>query len=276
MPAWAGPGLGDLTEAVAVEDSVEATTTEQVAPVVEEPVVEEPLAEVTGESTTAASDDDPSDEEDDPTVDVGTGDGTLDVELDVDVAPSDEDGSPQLEVDGTVTVLDQEVDVGAVTDPVEEAVDPDPPPSPDDETGTSSDEGPSRGSGGGVLSGDAVRRAGEDPDPADGEDAPTAATLDEGAGGAVALGRGGDDVARDGDETVATDRVVEPDVATPPSESVPDAPASQQDQSETSANLATGLGPDASDDPLAVPLRVLSALMVLGTGIVWMRTSRRA
>jgi len=191
-------GLTDLVEETAstaegVVSSVEETATEVVG------TVTETVAPSSSEPAPSSS----TSEGDDPLVDVqlGTGDGTLDVDLQVDVAPSDADGSPQLEIDGGATVADQHVDVGGATDPIEDAVDPDPapstapePPASGGDGGTDGDTTPATAQPdgpGGFLEGGGVVAAGDDarPVPTPGDD-PAAQSLGSGFAAFGALDRG--------------------------------------------------------------------------------------
>lgn len=281
VPAWAGPGLGDLT------DPVEETVTEATEDVVDtatETVTGDTTSEPTPEPTDTAS------EGDDSTIDVGTDDGTLDVDLDVDIAPSDEDGSPQLEIDGGATIADQDVDLGSVTDPIEDAVDPDPAPNPSpspesdgdtssdttDENTTESRSGGSGGflSGGGVVAaGDGARPFGT---PQDSDGTPRGSALGQGFAAFGALDRGSFGAQRYGGGTMALDRVPDPEVAPPLYESpqIADPTPLEVQQAETPV-LANGMSPDGSEGPMSAMLRALAAAMVLGTGVVWTRATRK-
>lgn len=215
-------------------------------------------------------------------VETVTGDGTLDVDLDVDAAPSDEDGSPQLEIDGGVTIADQQVDLGSATDPVEDAVDPDPSPAPSPSPGTDGSDTQTDTSGtsttpeGATASDDGVVAASTDARPLD--LAPWDSPLGQAIAAHGALDRGGFGVTRYGNgTTTSVDRVPAPEVAprdTPvasPQFVVPDGEA------ETPAVLATGLAPEpGGEGPIPGLLRVLAAAMVLGTAAVWTRAIRQA
>lgn len=266
-PAVAGP-LDDLTGGL--EDTVTTVTDEVV----------DDLG--SGAATTTP-----------PAVEVGTGDGTLDVRLQVDVAPSDADGSPQLEIDGGITVAEQPVDVGAVTDPIEDAVDPDPDPDPTPapspspsptpsatpSSGQSSDavSGPTRPSGhGGVLEGGGLVAASTGtPSPVPTGEGPFARTV---ASGSLDGSRFG--VKRYGGGTMHLDRVPDPEVAPPVDAAVPaprTASPSAAPDTQAPAVRATGAASGATDSgPMPGLLRAFAAAMVLGTGAAWVRASRRA
>ena len=195
----------------------------------------------TEQATTAAS-------EDDALIDVGTGDGTLDVELDVDLAPSDEDGSPQLEVDGGITVGGEQVDVGGATDPIEEVVDPDPAPSPSGDTSSDQTVEPRRDGPGGFFAGGGVVAAGDRTRPATaGASGPTSSS---GGQGFTSFGSGGGDrnfgLQRFGGGTMDLDRVADPEVA-PPADAPREATAFDELRRTNRRGVARR-GDDARDD----------------------------
>ena len=291
VPAMAQE-LPTLTDTV--QDTL-TQTTEELSSVTDEvvgTVTEAPTEEATStETATSTSDAEPTPEpseepssEDDTLLDVGTGDGTLDVDLDVDVAPSDEDGSPQLEIDGGVTVADQELDLGEITDPIEDAVDPDPEPTEDTSSDQAATEDTSRTDGpGGFLAGGGVVAAGDDARPAT-----TSSTTSSGSGGttgsrSVGTWDGGSfGLQRYGGGTVHTNRVPDPEVAPPAAapEGVdefaefPETP--EVAEGSTPAVLATGMPDTGADSPLVAVLRALAGALVLATGAAWTRATRDA
>ena len=306
----AGPALGQelagLTETL--EETV-ASTTEEVATATEEvaSTTEQVVGTVTGglaeqatssdEPTDAASPDeattsgssDPAEaeSEDDALIDLGTGDGTLDVELDVDLAPSDEDGSPQLEVDGGLTVGGEHVDVGGLTDPIEDAIDPDEEPAP--EQGGSSDETVDyqhEGSGG-FLAGGGVVAAGDSPRPAT-TDTTGSSTRSSGGQGftSFSLANGGGDsfgLQRFGGGTMDLDAVADPEVAPPAAapgdagfDEFPEAPEVAEGSEGVTPTVLATQAPASDDSPLATILRALAGALVLATGAAWTRATRDA
>lgn len=269
-PAAAQDLIGEATSTV--EDTVttvEETTTEVVD------TVEETVSPSTSET-------------DEPLLDVeeGTGDGTLDVDLEVDVAPSDDDGSPQLEVDGGATVGGETVDVGSATDPIEDAVDPDPAPAPEQrepgnegETSSDAEQPRARHTGpGGVLEGGGVVAAGTGTRPVEAPgDTPAARSLGSGFAAFGALDRGGFGFSRHGGGTMSLDAVPDPEVAPP---AVAEAPVETPQvldpefAPETPAVFASGMAPGTDDGPMSGLLKALAAAMVLGTGATWTRATR--
>lgn len=275
--------LAGLTSTV--EDSVTSTTdslsstTEDVVDTLTGGALQQDTA--TGDDPESEPEASPSASEDDALIDLGTDDGTLDVELDVDLAPSDEDGSPQLEVDGGATIGGQEIDLGGATDPIEDAIDPDPAPSPSEEPtgGTDAPSTPRADGPGGFLSGGGVVAAGNDPRPVDDGSTPTGSSL-EGVAAWGALDRGSFGLQRYGGGTMQLDRVAGPEVA-PPLASAPQGAEALDElpdvaQERTPAVLATQ-GPGGGDDsPLVAALRALAAALVLATGAAWTRATKDA
>lgn len=286
-PAW-GQSLGDLT------DTVEETVTETTE-VVEDTT--ETVTDTVEETTEEVSDTlDPSDTDsggDSGDTDV-TEDAPLDVDLEVDVAPEDEDGSPQLEVDGGVTVGDQTVDVGSVTDPVEDAIDPDPDPEPspspdsnepdDHQTDTSSDSrerdtDTSTGSrlgglveGGGVTAAGGNMRAADVPGSGSNDGDRRGRTVGESFAAFAANNRGSSwSRGGSGSTTGSTNssEIAPPRVADPADPSFEQFPASQVEEPTV---LATPAATGDPTSPMAGLLKSLAALMVLGTGVAFKRT----
>ena len=278
------PGLTDTVDdtLTQVTEEVSTATSDVVDTLV-------PTEDATTEDATAEPSEEPS--EDDTLLDVGTGDGTLDVDLDVDVAPSDEDGSPQLEIDGGITVADQEVDLGDATEPIEQAIDPDPaePTSTETSSETSTEEeaatdGTShRGGPDGFLAGGGVVAAGDGARPV--FTTGTTTTRSGSASGSRSYGAwdgGSFGVQRYGGGTMHMNRVPDPEVAPPAAApqgadefaEFPEAPEVAGES--TPAVLATGMPDSGTDSPLVAALRALAGALVLATGAAWTRRTRDA
>lgn len=277
-PAMALPGLDDVTEPL--EEVVEPVTdalepVEDVVSEVVEPVesAAEPVTDVVAPvlERPAAEEDPPP-----PPIEVGTGDGTLDVAADVDLGPSDADGSPEFEVDARITVLGTTIDLGEATDPVEDAIDPDPEPTTPPADGDESSHGPVLSPpritgpgglqvGGGVEpSGGEVRTVGDTTGRDAGAPAATPAVFRPGAGTTAGAGGQGSQGSLGGSTGGSATTV--PDVATP---------GDGADSVEDPAVMASEGGPVDTTETSAL-LRILATAMVLGTAGIWFRATRQA